>query len=229
MQTTCVSAPAATAAVQQRAARLRQSSFRPGMQCRGAAPAAAAAAAASRGARSLSVLAFRWDPRDLKASEKIQVSPGAPTRAKGCRRALSPLPLPAAAAAANPLLLALLCPPRRTGELDHEPSGSLGQYHTRTVRCTAAATAWLPCRAPWPGPCLPATLATAYAACPSVAYFFLHFLPPFSSPYTRRVQQMVQLAHDYLIEYLTNKRAELADQLFDEGVVHKDVVGTASA
>ncbi len=36
---------------------------------------------------------------------------------------------------------------------------------------------------------------------------------------------MVQLAHDYLIEYLTNKRAELADQLFDEGVVHKDVVG----
>lgn len=86
MQTTCVSAPAATAAVQQRAARLRQSSFRPGMQCRGAAPAAAAAAAAGRAARSLSVLAFRWDPRDLKASEKIQVSRGAPTRAKGCRR-----------------------------------------------------------------------------------------------------------------------------------------------
>lgn len=45
----------------------------------------------------------------------------------------------------------------------------------------------------------------------------------------RRVQQMVQLAHDYLIEYLTNKRAELADQLFDEGVVHKDVVRAAPA
>lgn len=40
---------------------------------------------------------------------------------------------------------------------------------------------------------------------------------------------MVQLAHDYLIEYLTNKRAELADQLFDEGVVHKDVVRAAPA
>ncbi|PRW20221.1 ester cyclase [Chlorella sorokiniana] len=39
---------------------------------------------------------------------------------------------------------------------------------------------------------------------------------------------MVQLAHDYLIEYLTNKRAELAEQLFDEGVVHKDVVWDAS-
>lgn len=38
---------------------------------------------------------------------------------------------------------------------------------------------------------------------------------------------MVQLAHDYLIEYLTNKRAELADTLFDEAVVHKDVVGAA--
>lgn len=40
---------------------------------------------------------------------------------------------------------------------------------------------------------------------------------------------MVQLAHDYLIEYLTNKRAELAEQLFDEGVVHKDVVRAAVA
>ena len=40
---------------------------------------------------------------------------------------------------------------------------------------------------------------------------------------------MVQLAHDYLIEYLTNKRAELADQLFDKGVVHKDVVGALGA
>lgn len=36
---------------------------------------------------------------------------------------------------------------------------------------------------------------------------------------------MAQLAHNYLIEYLTNKRAELAEELFDEEVVHKDVVG----
>ena len=40
----------------------------------------------------------------------------------------------------------------------------------------------------------------------------------------RRVKQMVELAHTYLIEYLTNKRAELADRIFDDEVVHKDVV-----
>jgi hypothetical protein len=109
------SAPAARCV--QRAARLQHSSFLPGMQCCLAAPAAAAAAPAGQQRGVLKVLAFRWDPRDPKASEKIQ---------------------------------------------------------------------------DW------------------------------------RVQQMVQLAHDYLIEYLTNKRAELAEQLFDEGVVHKDVVWDAS-
>lgn len=68
-----VSASASTGS-QQRCARLRQSSFRPGMQYRRVAPAAAAAAAASRGVGSRTVWAFRWDPRDPKASEKIQAS-----------------------------------------------------------------------------------------------------------------------------------------------------------
>lgn len=52
---------------QQAAAVLRASSFR--------APRLEARAAGSSGCRSrgrLSVLAFRWDPRDIKASEKIQ-------------------------------------------------------------------------------------------------------------------------------------------------------------
>ncbi len=71
--TACASVSAA-AGCKQRAARLRSSSFIPGMQCRRSASAAAGATAASQGRRSLSVLAFRWDPRDLKASEKIQVS-----------------------------------------------------------------------------------------------------------------------------------------------------------
>ncbi|KAL4451240.1 hypothetical protein ABPG77_009312 [Micractinium sp. CCAP 211/92] len=39
-----------------------------------------------------------------------------------------------------------------------------------------------------------------------------------------RVQQMVDLSHTYFIDFLTNKRAELADQIFTEDVVHIDVV-----
>jgi hypothetical protein len=35
---------------------------------------------------------------------------------------------------------------------------------------------------------------------------------------------MVELAHTYLVDFLSNKHEELASQLFDEGVVHKDVV-----
>ena len=40
---------------------------------------------------------------------------------------------------------------------------------------------------------------------------------------------MVDLAHSYLIDYLTNKKAELAATLFDDQIVHKDVVGAAPA
>lgn len=40
---------------------------------------------------------------------------------------------------------------------------------------------------------------------------------------------MVELAHAYLIDYLTDKKAELADELFDEAVVHKDVVRAVGA
>jgi adenine-specific DNA glycosylase len=39
---------------------------------------------------------------------------------------------------------------------------------------------------------------------------------------------MVELAHSYLIDYLTNKKAELAETLFDDQIVHKDVVGAAA-
>lgn len=35
---------------------------------------------------------------------------------------------------------------------------------------------------------------------------------------------MVELAHAYLVDFLSHKREELAPQLFDEAVVHKDVV-----
>ncbi len=40
---------------------------------------------------------------------------------------------------------------------------------------------------------------------------------------------MVDLSHTYFIDFLTNKRAELADQIFTEDVVHIDVVGAASS
>lgn len=70
--------------------------------------------------------------------------------------------------------------------------------------------------------------STARLSCQSLPTAVFRPLPPPSAHLRRRVQQMVQLAHDYLIEYLTNKRAELAEQLFDEGVVHKDVVGAAA-
>lgn len=39
-----------------------------------------------------------------------------------------------------------------------------------------------------------------------------------------RVQQMVDLAHSYFIDFLTNKRAELSEQIFSEEVMHVDVV-----
>lgn len=40
---------------------------------------------------------------------------------------------------------------------------------------------------------------------------------------------MVDLSHTYFIDFLTNKRAELADQIFTEDVVHIDVVGAGLA
>lgn len=39
-----------------------------------------------------------------------------------------------------------------------------------------------------------------------------------------RVKQMVELAHTYFMEFLTNKKVELADSLFAEDVLHRDVI-----
>ncbi len=40
--------------------------------------------------------------------------------------------------------------------------------------------------------------------------------------------QMVDMAHQYYAEFFTKGREELAEQLFDEGVVHKDIVWDAA-
>ena len=39
---------------------------------------------------------------------------------------------------------------------------------------------------------------------------------------------MVDLAHTYFAEFITKGRAELAEQILDEAVVHKDIVWDAS-
>ena len=39
---------------------------------------------------------------------------------------------------------------------------------------------------------------------------------------------MVEMAHTYFADFITKGNSELADQLFDENVVHKDIVWDAS-
>lgn len=39
---------------------------------------------------------------------------------------------------------------------------------------------------------------------------------------------MVDLAHTYFAEFITKGRVELAGQILDEGVVHKDIVWDAA-